>query len=395
MTRPSISGPRTLGRDVRVLLACSFLIPFGSFMVLPFIPIFMSRQLGLSMSMIGLLLAAMSFIQFGGAFLGGLLGEALGHKRAMVWALLVRSAGFGLLTASAWVPSLAIPSVLLIAAGAALYVPACKAYVVSAVPAPSQALALSLSNSAMNAGMGLGPLLGGLAIEGHAFPMFGIVTAVFVAVTALHGVFTRARPSAQGQGARFIPRPAEVAQLTGPLLLNALVFYTYFFFQNFLGPYATHFHPAWIYAWLLVANAVIVIAAQPLLSNLVRRHDFTLVLALGFPMMVAGVLAMTRAAAPMLFAGTALISVAEAALFLKLELEFMDRMPDRPAIAFGWQRLSSGVGAGASGVVGGVLYETLQAANAVNHFWSWVAGQSLFLALLSMGLWRGLPKRRA
>lgn len=175
--------------DVKILLLCSFLIPFGSFMVLPFIPIFLNKHLNMPMSYIGWVLAAMSFIQFGGGLLGGIIAGRTGYKKTMLLALAIRTTGFVLLCLSNFVVNFAIPSVLLIASGAALYLPANKAYIVSHVSAENKALILSLSSSALNASMGLGPLIGGITILTNTNILFILATMLFFIVTILHLYF--------------------------------------------------------------------------------------------------------------------------------------------------------------------------------------------------------------
>ncbi|MFD0431618.1 hypothetical protein ACFQ60_43700 [Streptomyces zhihengii] len=56
----------SLGGPLRFLLLSSFLIPLGSFMVLPFMSVFLHERLGMGLGAVGVVLAAASLVQFSG-----------------------------------------------------------------------------------------------------------------------------------------------------------------------------------------------------------------------------------------------------------------------------------------------------------------------------------------
>ncbi|ROV64321.1 MFS transporter, partial [Streptomyces globisporus] len=78
-------------------------------------------------------------------------------------------------------------------------------------------------------------------------------------------------------------------------------------------------------------------------------------------------------------AGGALLCLGEIVLFLKNDLEALARSAAAPATVFGRQRLAAGIGAFASGVVGGQLYEAAEAAGSARGFWVVVCLQCLVL----------------
>ncbi|WP_329812868.1 MFS transporter, partial [Streptomyces sp. GSL17-113] len=79
---------------MRFLLLSSFLIPLGSFMVLPFMSVFLHERLGMGLGTVGVVLAVASLVQFSGGIVGGALADRIGLRRTMLWALLIRTAGF-------------------------------------------------------------------------------------------------------------------------------------------------------------------------------------------------------------------------------------------------------------------------------------------------------------
>ncbi|WP_190138270.1 MFS transporter, partial [Streptomyces longispororuber] len=176
----------SLGGPSRFLLLSSFLIPLGSFMVLPFMSVFLHERLGMGLGTVGVVLAAASLLQFSGGVLGGALADRIGLRRTMVAALVIRTAGFAGLLLALHRPSLAVAALLLTCCGAALYLPANKAYLVHGVPDEHRPALLSAGNAALNAGMAVGPLVAGPFVLSAPGALFLAVTALFVLVTAGH-----------------------------------------------------------------------------------------------------------------------------------------------------------------------------------------------------------------
>ncbi len=202
----SLDGP------LRFLLLSSFLIPLGSFMVLPFMSVFLHERLGMGLGTVGVVLAAASLVQFSGGVAGGALANRIGLRRTMLWALLVRTAGFAGFLLALRRPPLAVGALILTCCGAALYLPANKAYLVHGVADERRPAFLSAGNAALNAGMAVGPLVAGPFVLSSPGWLFTVVTALFVLVTAGH-----ARLPAVGArgGSRAVRRRAGPARRGG------------------------------------------------------------------------------------------------------------------------------------------------------------------------------------
>ncbi|GAA3310480.1 hypothetical protein GCM10020295_77690 [Streptomyces cinereospinus] len=206
----------TLGGPPRFLLLSSFLIPLGSFMVLPFMSVFLHERLGMGLGTVGVVLAVASLVQFSGGVVGGALADRIGLRRTMLAALVVRTAGFvGLLLALRW-PPLAVGALVLTCCGAALYLPANKAYLVHGVDDEHRPAFLSAGNAALNAGMAVGPLIAGPFVLSSPGRLFVAVTALFVLVTAGHARLPEAKPQPQPQPE---PQPEPGARAPGRGLL--------------------------------------------------------------------------------------------------------------------------------------------------------------------------------
>ncbi|MGA5313072.1 MFS transporter [Streptomyces pseudogriseolus] len=373
---------------LRFLLLSSFLIPLGSFMVLPFMSVFLHERLGMGLGTVGVVLAVASLVQFSGGIVGGALADRIGLRRTMVWALVVRTAGFtGLLLALRW-PPLAVGALVLTCCGAALYLPANKAYLVHGVDDARRPAFLSAGNAALNAGMAVGPLIAGPFVLSSPGWLFAAVTALFLAVTAGHARL----PGPDGAHRTASADTARPGLLAGvavlPFAANALAFYLYFHFQHFLAVYAVERASSAFYSVVLLLCFTLVIVVQPLASGLIRRMPYALALAVGFTGLATGLAVLAAGTRGALLAGGALITLGDIVLFLKNDLEALRRSPRSDAVVFGQQRLAAGLGACASGVLGGQLYGLGERAEHTGWFWLLAAAQCLLLPPLLLTLRR-------
>ncbi|MFI8490386.1 MFS transporter [Streptomyces rubrogriseus] len=378
---------------LRFLLLSSFLIPLGSFMVLPFMSVFLHERLGMGLGTVGVVLAVASLVQFSGGIVGGALADRIGLRRTMLWALVVRTAGFtGLLLALRW-PPLAVGALVLTCCGAALYLPANKAYLVHGVDDERRPAFLSAGNAALNAGMAVGPLIAGPFVLSSPGWLFAAVTTLFLAVTAGHAGL----PETHGTHPAESTETARPGLLAGVALLpfaaNALAFYLYFHFQHFLAVYAVERASSAFYSLVLLLCFTLVIVVQPLASGLIRRMPYALALAVGFTGLAAGLAVLAAGTRAALLAGGALITLGDIVLFLKNDLEALRRSPRSDAVVFGQQRLAAGLGACASGVLGGQVYSLGERAGHTGWFWLVAAAQCLLLPPLLLTLRRRMARR--
>ncbi|CAM5723678.1 MFS transporter OS=Streptomyces microflavus OX=1919 GN=Smic_06600 PE=4 SV=1 [Streptomyces microflavus] len=100
--------------------------------------------------------------------------------------------------------------------------------------------------------------------------------------------------------------------------------------------------------------------------------------------MAAGMAAIAGGGHVGIAVGGALLCLGEIVLFLKNDLEALARSSAPPATVFGRQRLAAGIGAFASGVVGGQLYAAAESAGSARAFWVAVCLQCLLLPVLLM-----------
>ncbi|MFG2495581.1 MFS transporter [Streptomyces caniferus] len=385
---------RGLSSSLKSLIVLSFVVALGSYMVTPFIGVLMVQAVGLDVRLAGVLVAVATFIQFGGSILGGLVVDRLGLKRTMVGSLAVRTTGLLLLGLAVKVPWVAYPAVVLVAVGPALYLPANKAYIVTCVSDELRPLFLGVSSAALNAGMGLGPLLAAVLIDADPVALLLGAAALFGVITLAHQLTMQplARPRDAARGGVGVDGPAPAGKLRTlrgalrPVFFTALAFYLYFFFQSFLGLYAAGVHNIQVLGWAMLVNCAMMVALQPPLSGWIARADYRRLVAGSFALMAAGTAVMSLGRTAALLGGTVLFSLGEVFLFLRCDLEMVDRIPSNPTFAFGVQRLTAGVGGLLAGVVGGFLFAHYESAHDLGMFWTAVAVQCAVAAAIALVL---------
>lgn len=287
-----------LPRTVWALAAAGLVNRSGS-MVLPFLSLYLTTQLGLSPSTAGWVVGLYGTGSVAGSLLGGWLVDRIGAVRVQQMSLLGNALGFFLLPLARQPWSLAIVVLATSVVGEMLR-PAMMSGAAQAAAPPVRARAMALVRLAHNLGFAVGPAVGGLlaTINYHwLFITDGGTCAA--AAMLLGGVFGwRARPiPVDHHGGPAGPaswrRPAFAAFLAAVFALGMV------FFQIFatLPLY-------WRHAWglaesriglLLGINGVLIVSVEMLLVHRLERHSplrvaavGSLLVCLGFALMSVG-----------------------------------------------------------------------------------------------------------
>ncbi|MFG2894575.1 MFS transporter [Streptomyces sp. NPDC048248] len=406
-----ITGPQY------VLLAGSFLIPLGSFAVLPFMSVLLHERLGMGLGAVGVVLAIASFVQFSGGVIGAAIAERIGLQRTMLLALVIRTTGFAGFLPGLSHPVAAVTALFLVSCGAALYLPANKAYLVHRAEDAQRPLLLSASSSALNAGIALGPLAAAPFVLSASAGLFTAVTGLFAVITAGHALLPvenaehrpeepwdgdsddtgrpppqgESRGRSQGSGDKATAGPPGPPVL--PFAITVLSVYAFMFFQHYLAVYAVPRTSTVFYGLVLAAYAALLVVAQPLLSDWIARLPYVRVLLLGFAALAVGMCTLAVGSPSTILAGALLICLGEIVLFLKNDLEALARSPRTPAVVFGRQRLAAGIGAFVSGIAGGEGYELAERSGHPGLFWAAVAVQCAVLPPLLLRFLRRRQRR--
>lgn len=182
----SFSG---LQKDVWILSLMTLINRAGT-MVIPFLSIYLTDQLGFSLRETGFVMSCWGLGALAGSLLGGFLTDKLGYYRVMFWTLLLSGFGYySLMYFHTFIPFCF--AIFIVTTIAESFRPASMASLGAYSKPENRTRSLSLLRLAINLGFGLGSALGGIIagkfgydwlfiIEGITF-----VAAAFFFITAL------------------------------------------------------------------------------------------------------------------------------------------------------------------------------------------------------------------
>ncbi len=162
----SVSDPHavenpTASLPLIVLLADTFTMALGFYMLVPLLALHLLDDLSLTVAVVGVLAAVRSGSQQGLMPWSGMLADRFGHRRAILTGVLVRASGFALFGVADSVTGLVAASVLA-GVGGSLFHPASYAMYARLAHDGNRVKIYSLREMLSNLGFVAGPLLGGL-----------------------------------------------------------------------------------------------------------------------------------------------------------------------------------------------------------------------------------------
>lgn len=372
-----------LPRSLQSLIVNSSIVAFGSFMVTPFLGIFLKQALQMDSKMIGILVAFSTMVQFGGGILGAMISERLGLKRSMVFSLSFRTLGFILMAISPEFRFMIGPAIFLVAAGSAVYLPANRAYIVSSVDDHLKPFFLSISNAALSAGMALGPLVASILIGYNPSLLFELVAGLFIALAIVHQLTLQADTHIPSEGrTSFQGLPRALMTAGRPVVFSTLSFYLYFFFQSFLGLYLATTSRTDQFGLVMLVNFATIFLTQPLMAKKISAWNLRGLLSTGYGLMALGFALFFLNTLPGFLIGTIVMTIGQSIVNLRCDIEVIRRLPKNPALAFGIQRLSTGCGGMLTGFVGGLIFDACQHQGELRNFWIFVVLNGLLASAI-------------
>ena len=366
-------------RGLIILLAGSFLMFGGFFMLVPLISVHYVRDLKFAAVAVGLALAVRQLTQQGLTLFGGALADRWGAKWLMCAGMLLRAAGFAGLAWAHTFPALLAMCVLAALGGSLFEAPRSAAIAALTTPA-TRARFFSLSGIVGGLGMTVGPLLGAALISA-SWPLVCFVSALcFVVGGLLTGMFLSdvkvvAERQTLGHG-------IAIAARDGPFVVLTILLGGYWFMWVQLAIslplIAQQFSPASIttvFGTLLIGgvasvyttNAILTVLLQYPLLALAQRYLRPLsILVLGVALMGAGLgaVALVGSSAGLLTC-VGLFSLG-ALLVQPVQQSVTAELADPSALGsyFGFSALALAFGGGLGNFAGGWLYDVALALHA-------------------------------
>jgi MFS family permease len=260
----------------------------GGSMVWPFLTIYMRQRLDVSLTTVGLLLAINSGARLVTTFVAGPIVDRLGRKGVMVVSLLGSALVYAIM---GWAGSLAAWALLMVGNGGLvpLYRVGSDAMVADLLPPDKRVGAYALLRTGNNAGIAIGPAVGGFLAAtsyGWTFAAATVSSLTFALITLF--LVAETLPQAEGQRVELSPlvtyrtllhdRPfliyclvVTLAVLPASLLMVLLPVYA----KEQYGVVESQ------YGFIMATNAAMVVLFQYPITNVTRRYPSLLVLAAG------------------------------------------------------------------------------------------------------------------
>jgi predicted MFS family arabinose efflux permease len=281
-----------LPRDVW-LLASAALVNRSGTMVLPFLALYLTRELHFSTVTAGQILSLYGLGSMAGSLLGGWLTDRVGAIRVQIASLLAAGVGFLALSQLRTASTIGI-AVLLTAAVGDAFRPALFAAIAVKTPAALLSRAFALVRMASNLGMAVGPALGGfLATRRYLWLFVGDAGTCWAAAVVLAAaLLARERAVRLQETARTGPRPSPWHDGPFLLFLGLMALLGTVFFQLFTtfplylrSAYGLH---EGTIGFLLALNAIAIVTVEMLLLKLVERYAPLRVAAVGTLLVCGG-----------------------------------------------------------------------------------------------------------
>ncbi|MEZ5153062.1 MFS transporter [Rhodococcus zopfii] len=183
---------RTFPRSVQLLVLNQYGVNTGFYMLVPYLSMHLTGNLGLSVAITGLVLGVRTLSQQGLFLIGGTAADRLGPHRVIITGCALRSVGFAVFAFGTSIPLLILASILSGLAGA-LFNPAVRSYIAVAEP-DRRADAFAVFNVFAQAGALSGPLIGSALLTVDFRTTAVAAAVVFAALTLAQMRFLPARP---------------------------------------------------------------------------------------------------------------------------------------------------------------------------------------------------------
>jgi predicted MFS family arabinose efflux permease len=273
-------------------LSAGLFINRAGTMVLPFLSLYLVRELGFETGDASVVLFAFGLGSVAGAYTGGAISGRLGALRVQAGSLILGGAGFLVLSQLRGFAAITLFVFAVSAVGDA-FRPACLTAIVEAAPIELRPRAMGLMRLAANAGMAVGPALGGfLAGLDDLWIFVGEAVTCWGAAVWLLGFVGEEAPGpaatpAAVAKARSLWRDGRFLALLGLVFVMALVLFQVFTTMPLYLTSAYGLDETEI-GFIFALNAALIVAFEMVLIKLLEHRPPELVLGLGGFLMCAG-----------------------------------------------------------------------------------------------------------
>jgi MFS transporter, DHA1 family, multidrug resistance protein len=358
-------NPASRARALYVLLAGTFLMWGGFFMVIPLIGLHFINDLGWAASSIGLILAVRQFGQQGLTVFGGALADKFGVRGLILAGLLVRAVGFALMGFATDFGTLMLAS-LLAALGGALFDSPRNAAIAALTEDQNRAKFYALGGVIGNLGMTIGPLVGTLLFKTSFTTVALVSAACYVFTLLLTSIFLPNVKTSSGKntdnpfvGLGVVFKDSRFVLFTIFLMGYWLIWSQFSIAISLAAVAVAHNKDA--ISWVYTLNALIsVILQYPVSRFLADRIKPMQAVVIGMALMALGIGSLVFATNIYLFLSS-LVVLSFGGVVATPNMQTTTAELANPNLLgsyFGVNALSLAIGGGFGNLIGGTLYQT-------------------------------------
>lgn len=308
---------------IRLLVLTQLTFNLGFFMVLPYLSVHLTGDLGLGAAMVGVVLGIRTFSQQGLFFVGGTLADRFGIKPVVLTGCAIRVLGF---VGLAFADSLIAVAAATVAVGfaAALFSPAVESAIAieagkgESAGGPSRVQTFALLSVCNQIGSFFGPLLGSLLLLADFRLACLVAAAIFVVVIAAHAVWLPGGPGPH-RGESWLAGWRDVVRNRVFVLFALAMSAQLVAYNQLYLLLPLEVERAWgsqtVLGWFFAISAVFVVTAQMFVTRVAARFSPRVVLPVGF-VVVAASFVVVAVSTPLEMSG--LIGLVPAGVFVLL-----------------------------------------------------------------------------
>lgn len=370
-----------------ILMAGRFVNLVGNSLVFPFMTIYLAERLNASMTVVGLVMTLYGLSQVTAQLIGGVLSDSWGRRPVMLLAL-GAGAVFTLCVGFAPTPTLLIVALVFMGLSMPLFQPASMAIVGDMVPAFKLSEAYSLLRMASNAGIIIGPMIGGFLADRSFKMVFGFDALSMGLFLVIILVGLQEPPKRHQKSDLAAPgRLLDVLQDRPFLIFSMLWGLTGMVYAQLYQVLPAYLHinlhdPTSYFGYLAAENAVLVVALQMPITRFVSKIAPSRLMALGSLFYGLGFFAMLAGHRLWTFAiGVLVITLGENVLNPAASTWVAEKAPDDMRGRYmGLFGLANRTGSAVGPTVGGSL---LTAGAAI-----WLLSSSVMGGVVAGAFWR-------
>lgn len=287
------------------LLAGGLLINRAGTMVLPFLSLYLTRDLGLTAAAAGFIIGSFGLGAMAGSFIGGWLSDRIDPLRVQQLSLVASGFGFLAFTRLERLVALTL-GVFILATISEAFRPALMAAVARRSRPEVKARAFALIRLAANLGMSVGPAAAGLlAIHGYVWIFVGDALTCWAAALMLlltleaDVLLTRVKPSIDVSRTTSPWRDRPFLMFISLLVLLAMTFFQVWSTMPLFLRSSFNMSERNI-GLLLALNALIIVLTEMLLIRAVEHHDRMRVVGVGALLVCGGLALLALGSSPMI-----------------------------------------------------------------------------------------------